>query len=136
MSATVYAYNRTGHLLGEYDGAGNLIQETVWLGDIPVATIRPSGFSIAIYYVVTDQLGTPREVIGPSDNTQMWTWFTGSFGAEAPNTNPQGLADLWGGGPLSISATRLYAIHWKARAITAQPAIGETQEQLVVGDRH
>ncbi|MGH8201638.1 MAG: RHS repeat-associated core domain-containing protein [Steroidobacteraceae bacterium] len=87
---TLYVYDQAGHLLGEYDGSGNLIQETVWLGDIPVATLRPSGSSIAIYYVVTDQLNTPREVVRPSDNTLMWTWFIGPFGTEAPNTNPQG----------------------------------------------
>lgn len=87
---TLYVYDQAGHLLGEYDGSGNLIQETVWLGDIPVATIRPSGSSVAIYYVETDQLGTPREVIRPSDNTQMWTWYSGPFGSAAPNENPQG----------------------------------------------
>ena len=83
-------YDQAGHFLGEYDGSGNLIQETVWLGDIPVATLQPSGSSVAIYYVVTDQLDTPRKVIRPSDNALMWTWFTGLFGVEAPNTNPQG----------------------------------------------
>jgi RHS repeat-associated protein len=87
---TLYVYDQAGHLLGEYDGEGNLIQETVWLGDIPVATIQPSGSSVAIYYVVTDQLNTPREVIRPSDNAVMWIWFSGPFGVEAPNTNPQG----------------------------------------------
>lgn len=107
---TLYVYDQAGRLVGEYDGSGNLIQETVWLGDIPVATIQPSGSSIAIYYVVTDQLDTPREVIRPSDNTVMWSWFTGPFGVEAPNTNPQGagtftydlrfpgqIAGSWGG---------------------------------------
>ena len=87
---SLYVYDQSGHVLGEYDGSGNLIQETVWLGDIPVATLRPNGSSVAIYYVVTDQLNTPREVIRPSDNTVMWSWFTGPFGVEAPNTNPQG----------------------------------------------
>lgn len=85
-----YDAGASGSLVGEYDGAGNLIQETVWLGDIPVATVRPHGSSIAVYYVVTDQLDTPREVIRPSDNALMWTWFSGPFGSEAPNTNPQG----------------------------------------------
>ncbi|HVO47782.1 MAG TPA: hypothetical protein VMT29_15780 [Steroidobacteraceae bacterium] len=38
-----------GHLLGEYDG----IQETVWLGDIPVVTLRPhSGGGVDIHYAV------------------------------------------------------------------------------------
>lgn len=91
---TVYVYDQTGHLLGEYDGSGNLIQETVWLGDIPVATLRPSspgiGAPAVIYYVETDQLNAPRETIRPSDNTVMWTWFSGPFGRDAPNTNPQG----------------------------------------------
>ena len=48
-------YDESGHLLGEYDGAGNLVQETVWLGDIPVATLRP-GTPVGIYYVHTDHL--------------------------------------------------------------------------------
>lgn len=93
-NALGYDAGASGSLVGEYDGAGNLIQETVWLGDIPVATIRPSGSSVAIYYVVTDQLDTPREIIRPSDNAQMWTWFTGPFGVEAPNTNPQGAGNF------------------------------------------
>ena len=87
----LYAYDQAGHLLGEYDGSGNLIQETVWLGDIPVATLRPSGSSVAIYYVVTDQLGAPREIVRPSDYALMWTWFSGPFGVEAPNEIPQGI---------------------------------------------
>ena len=86
----LYWYDEAGHLLGEYDGSGALIQETVWLGDIPVATLRPSGSTIAIYYVHTDQLNTPREVTRPSDNTQMWTWFSDPFGTDAANANPQG----------------------------------------------
>lgn len=77
-------------VLGEYDGSGSLIQETVWLGDIPVATVTRNGSSVAIYYVETDQLDTPRQVIRPSDNAVMWRWFSGPFGSDAPNTNPQG----------------------------------------------
>jgi hypothetical protein len=35
--------DEAGHLIGEYDGSGNLVEETVWLGDIPVATLVPNG---------------------------------------------------------------------------------------------
>jgi len=89
---TLYWYDEAGHLLGEYDGsAGALIQETVWLGDIPVATLRPhTGGGVDIYYVHTDQLNTPRLVTRPSDNKQMWTWFSDPFGTTAPNSNPAG----------------------------------------------
>ncbi len=86
----LYWYDEAGHLLGEYDGSGNLIEETVWLGDTPVATLRPSGSSVAIYYVHTDQLNTPRQVTRPSDNSQMWSWFSDPFGTDAANSNPAG----------------------------------------------
>lgn len=34
-----YVYDEAGHLLGEYNSTGGLVQETVWLGDTPVATL-------------------------------------------------------------------------------------------------
>src|SRR5213078_2639283 len=43
--ATYFAYDEAGHTVGEYNASGNLIEETVWFGDIPVATIRPNGGS-------------------------------------------------------------------------------------------
>jgi hypothetical protein len=52
-------YDEAGHLLGEYDGTGTLIEETVWLGDIPVGTLRSSGSGVSIYYIHTDALNTP-----------------------------------------------------------------------------
>jgi RHS repeat-associated protein len=84
----LYWYDEQGHLLGEYDASGTLIEETVWLGDIPVATLRPSGSGVAIYYVHTDQLNTPRQVTRPADNAQLWTWFSDPFGTDAANANP------------------------------------------------
>jgi RHS repeat-associated protein len=89
LGTVLFWYDEAGHLIGEYDGSGNLIQETVWLGDIPVATLRP-GSPVAIYYVHTDHLNTPRQVTRPSDNAQMWTWFSDPFGASGPNENPAG----------------------------------------------
>ena len=37
-----YVYDEAGHIIGEYDAMGDLKQETVYLGDIPVLTLRPS----------------------------------------------------------------------------------------------
>jgi YD repeat-containing protein len=62
-SERFFAYDEAGRLLGEYDATGTPIQETVWLGDLPVATIRPkqpSGYDV--YYVWADNLGSPRVV--------------------------------------------------------------------------
>ncbi|HEY3785521.1 MAG TPA: hypothetical protein VGL55_09595 [Steroidobacteraceae bacterium] len=88
----LYWYDEAGHVLGEYDASGNLIEETVWLGDIPVATLRRNGGSVSIYYVHSDQLNTPRQVTRPSDNAQMWSWFSDPFGTDAANENPLGPA--------------------------------------------
>jgi RHS repeat-associated protein len=87
----LYAYDEGGHLVGEYDGTGALIEETVWLGDIPVATLRPNGSSgVDVFYVHTDQLNTPRAVTRPSDNMVMWSWYSDPFGTDAANETPAG----------------------------------------------
>jgi uncharacterized protein RhaS with RHS repeats len=36
-SNTLFVYDPAGHLIGEYDGSGQAIEETIWLGDLPVA---------------------------------------------------------------------------------------------------
>lgn len=90
-ATTVYMYDEAGHTLGEYSGSGTLIQETLWLGDIPVATLRPNGSAITIYYVHTDHLNSPRKVAQPSTGTLAWRWDSDPFGTAATNQNPAGL---------------------------------------------
>ncbi|WP_247422774.1 RHS repeat domain-containing protein [Ralstonia pseudosolanacearum] len=82
-----YVYDEAGHLLGEYDHAGKAFQETVYLGDTPVATIRNG----EPYYIYADQIDTPR-VITDTNNLMVWRWDqTDPFGAMPPNMNPSGL---------------------------------------------
>jgi RHS repeat-associated protein len=88
---TLIMYDEAGHILGEYTASGALIQGTVWMGDIPIATIQPNGTNISIYYVHTDHLGTPRKITRPYDNGLMWRWDLNTFGSLAPNSNPAGL---------------------------------------------
>ena len=61
----LFWYDEAGHIQGEYSSAGALVEETVWLGDIPVAIIRP-GTPAVVYYVHTDHLNTPRRVTRPT----------------------------------------------------------------------
>lgn len=79
--------------MGEYNSTGVLVQETIWLGDTPVATIRPKTKTggVDIFYVHTDQLNTPRIVTRPSDNKKRWQWDTDPYGTQLPNGNPQAL---------------------------------------------
>jgi RHS repeat-associated protein len=81
---TLLVYDEAGHLLGEYSSTGALIQETVWMGDLPVATLRPNGSGITIYYVHADHLGTPRKITNPSNNTVEWRWDPDTYGTAGP----------------------------------------------------
>jgi RHS repeat-associated protein len=87
---TLLMYDEAGHLLGEYASNGALIQETVWMDDTPVATLRPNGTSISVYYVQADQLNAPRSVSRTSDHRPVWRWDPDPFGTAAPNQNPYG----------------------------------------------
>jgi len=90
-AATILMHDKTGHVLGEYTGAGAMIQETVWLGDLPVATLRPNGSGgVSVYYIHADQLNAPRTITRPLDNATMWRWDADPFGTVAANPNPQG----------------------------------------------
>jgi RHS repeat-associated protein len=91
-SLTYFAFDEGGRLIGEYDGTGASIQETVWLEGTPVATIRPkAGGGFDVFYVWADHLDTPRAV-SDSLNQSRWTWdHADPFGAHAPNENPAGV---------------------------------------------
>ena len=90
-SSTYFVYDEGEHLVGEYDNSGNLIQETVWLGDIPVATLRLGGL---LFYVHADHLNTPRRISRPSDNVVVWRWDSDPFGTMAATEDPDADSNL------------------------------------------
>jgi RHS repeat-associated protein len=94
-SSRYFAYDEAGHLVGEYDNSGTLIQETVWFGDTPVATLRPNGAGVSLFYVHTDHLNTPRRISRPSDNVVVWRWDSDPFGATAANEDPDADSNLF-----------------------------------------
>jgi RHS repeat-associated protein len=81
-----FAYDEGGHLLGVYDAAGARIEELVWFGDIPVATIRtsPTG-GVGFFYIHTDNLNTPVRLTRQEDNAVMWRWDHDPYGGGATN---------------------------------------------------
>jgi len=92
LGTSLFMQDEAGHPIGEYNGSGALIEETIWLGDMPVATLQPNGSGgVNIYYVHTDHLNSPRKIAQPTSGTLAWRWDSDPFGAAVPNQNPAGL---------------------------------------------
>jgi YD repeat-containing protein len=68
-TALLYMYDESGHRLGEYTSAGVLIEESIWLGVLPVATLRPNGSGISVYYIHADHLGSPKMITRPTSTS-------------------------------------------------------------------
>jgi RHS repeat-associated protein len=91
-----YVYDESGQLLGEYDGAGKVIQETVYMGSLPVAVLMPGtngsriqAGTLGVNYVYADHLATPRVLTRASDNKMVWRWDSvDPFGIGQPDDNP------------------------------------------------
>ena len=78
-NVTYYVYDVAGRLVGEYDQAGMAIQETVYLGDLPVAVLKrssvagsPTSVSTDIYRVYADHIQPPRVITPLNDNRMVW----------------------------------------------------------------
>jgi len=91
QSSTYFAYDLQGQLIGEYGTDGNAIQETVYFGNMPVATVRGG----TVYYIHTDQLNTPR-AISDANNVTLWAWESTPFGETAANEDVDGDGNLFG----------------------------------------
>ncbi len=90
MVSTLYAYDTAHHLIGEYNSNGTLITEYVWLGDTPVAVIKPDASApggIQIYAIHTDHLDTPRILLDAQGNVR-WRWVGEPFGVAPAEEQP------------------------------------------------
>lgn len=93
VNTSYYMYDELGHLLGEYDASGKPIQETVYLGDLPVAVVSPGASGPAITYIYADHLQAPRVLTQACDNRMVWRWDQADpFGLTQPDENPSGLS--------------------------------------------
>ena len=84
-----YDYDQSGRLLGEYAAAGHggPTNEYIYLDNTPIGYVSNG----TLYYIETDHLGTPRQVIQPgattASDTLVWTWdyFGNAFGSDVPS---------------------------------------------------
>ena len=67
-------------MIGEYDAKGSLTQETVRLGDVPVAVLTLAG----PLYVAPDHLGAPHQITNAAGQV-VWSWAHDPFGVGDPS---------------------------------------------------
>jgi RHS repeat-associated protein len=87
-TTTLFGYDEGGRLTGEYSGTGAVQAEYIYLDSIPVGVFKGG----VLYYIETDHLGTPRQVVKPLGNVVVWKWdfLQNTFGNSAPNQDPDG----------------------------------------------
>lgn len=98
---TYYVYDFAGRMVGEYDQTGKAIQETVYLGDLPVAVLKrssaapgvpPPTSATDVFSVYADHILTPRVITRLNDARMVWRWdSTDPFGLLQPDETPAGM---------------------------------------------
>ncbi len=98
----VYVYDEQGHLLGEYDAVGEALQETVYLGDLPVAVLRT-------HHLQTPSDPTPTPT-PPADTSMMMA--SASAKPATPKTSaPRTTAAMTSSAMGSAPATTVYYVY-------------------------
>jgi RHS repeat-associated protein len=89
LTTTAFTYDEGGRLVYEVGSAGGTAY--VYLDQVPVSVVTGG----QVYYIETDQLGTPRQV-ATTNNGLRWSWdyFGTTFGETLPNENPSGLGNF------------------------------------------
>jgi hypothetical protein len=64
-AVTQLVFDRFGHLLTEANGSGAAQKEYIWLDDVPVAIVDDTAAAPVLYFIHTDQFGTPQKLTGP-----------------------------------------------------------------------
>jgi RHS repeat-associated protein len=95
-ATTQFVFDRAGHLLEETNGAtGAAIREYIWLDDLPVAMVDDTGASPVLYYIHTDQLGTPQKITDGNANV-VWEGLYDPFGNMITITGANWGTGVWG----------------------------------------
>ncbi|MBK8013076.1 MAG: RHS domain-containing protein [Deltaproteobacteria bacterium] len=87
---TLFVYDETTRLLGEYSGSGEPVREMIWLGSLPVASIEfAERGEVTVYWIHADHLNTPRFMTDAAGRV-VWSWQSDPFGSTLPNEDPDG----------------------------------------------
>lgn len=97
-----FVYDPAGRMLGEYSARGEVVEETVFLGDIPVVVLahpaaRADDNALKVHYVYSDHLDTARVIEQGDSGRIVWRWdHADPFGIAGPQDGSEGrLRDLY-----------------------------------------
>ena len=91
---TAYVYDPAGHLLAVHDATtGAMLQEYVWVDDLPVAMVNRSGGVSTVSYIHTGQIDEPLAVTSGSQALQ-WNAYVDPYGAATQIGTPTLTLDL------------------------------------------
>ena len=81
-------YDEDGRWLADYDSAGKVTRQGVWMGDYLVGLVDNG----KLLYVEPDHLGSPRAVIDPVTKAVLWRWRPSNdpFGTTLPEEDADG----------------------------------------------
>ena len=86
---TYFIYDQAGHLIAEYDSNGTMIEETIYLGNLPLAVLKTENSipkNLEFFYVYSDQINAARVITNSRDNHIVWRWdLTDPFGTSHAN---------------------------------------------------
>ena len=94
-TTTQQVYDRFGHLLEDANASGVVQKEYIWLDDLPVAMVDDTGASPVVYFIHTDQLGTPQKITDASAQV-VWDGVADPFGNAVTISSLWGSPTLWG----------------------------------------
>jgi len=79
-------YDEAGHWLADYDSAGKITRQAVWMDNYLVGLVDNG----KLLYIEPDHLGSPRAVIDPVRKATLWRWRPSDdpFGTALPDEDP------------------------------------------------
>lgn len=123
-ATTQFIYDRLGHLLEETNGSGSAMRDYIWLDDMPVAMVDDTGASPTIYYVHTDQLGTPQKITDGSANI-VWDNVSDPFGNSVATQGTNWGGANWGSFDWAVTMLSLTNLRFPGQYSDAEAGLNQ-----------
>ncbi|WP_293381800.1 RHS repeat-associated core domain-containing protein [Phenylobacterium sp.] len=97
-STIQFVYDSAGHLIEEADAStGAPMREYIWIDDLPLSLVDDTGSAPVIFYIHTDQVGSPQKITDGS-GALVWDGVFDPFGNQTAATTPTTSPTNWGVG--------------------------------------